>query len=135
MIFLDYLLRTLGVILGLLATGFGIIKVWREARAASSAASVSSLQAAADEWKELKDDYRTRLKDAEERMKETESRLDALEQERKDLRRDVDALREAEGMLVRWLRVVRAGVEQGTIPPWPVPPEWLTALDERYPTV
>lgn len=122
---LEDLLRVLGVIVGIVVAALGGIKVWKEARTASSSAQITALQAAADEWRELKEDYRGRLETAE-------ARLDALEQEKRTLRTDVDTLRETESLLVRWLRKIRHGVEGGTIPPWPTDPSWLTELEQRY---
>lgn len=58
-----------------------------------------------------------------------------LSRQAKELRNQacqIDTLRQTEGLLVRWLRRIRHGVEGGTIPPWPIDPEWLSELEKRY---
>lgn len=65
------------VILGGVATAYGVIKTWQEARAASHSSARSDLQAAADEWRELKEEYATRLAAVETRASDMEKRLDA----------------------------------------------------------
>ena len=58
-------------------------------------------------------------------------RIGGLERTTEDLRRDVTVLRENEGRLVGWVATLHKGVTDGTIPPLPPVPEWLTRLLHR----
>ena len=118
---LDEALRVVGVVLGFIATAFGIIKVWKEASAASGSAHTSSLQAAADEWREIKEDYQTRLQGVE-------AKVEAYEGEIAVLKTDVHELRRNEGKLVGWIKRLHDGIEDGSFPPVPKPPQWLLNL-------
>ena len=58
-------------------------------------------------------------------------RIACLEQTTQELRHDVTVLRENEGRLVGWVATLHTGVADGTIPPLPPVPEWLTRLLHR----
>ena len=58
-------------------------------------------------------------------------RIACLEQTTQELRHDVTVLRENEGRLVGWVATLHKGVTDGTIPPLPPVPEWLTRLLHR----
>lgn len=58
-------------------------------------------------------------------------RIAGLEATTKTLRADVDQLRQTEGRLVGWVGRLHAGITDGSIPPLPPVPEWLTRLLSR----
>lgn len=58
-------------------------------------------------------------------------RMSILEKETEGLRADVDELRRAEGRLIGWVAGLHKGIEDGTIPPLPPMPPWLTRLLHR----
>ena len=134
---MDEILRTLGVILGHIATAFGIIKVWKEATVASSSQRVDALKAAADEWREIKDDYRERLVNVEEAALAKDRHYEETFREQQvqidKLRGDVASLKETEGRLVGWVARLHKGIMEGSIPPLPEIPSWLTNLLNRKP--
>ena len=118
---LNELLRIVGVLLGLVTSVFGIVKVWTEATSASGRTRLEALQAASQEWKELKNDYR-------ERLVEVESKVEAYEGEIAVLKNDVNELRRNEGKLVGWIKRLHDGIEDGSFPPLPRLPRWLENL-------
>lgn len=114
-------LSVVGVLLGLVATAFGVIKVWNEASAASGKTRTDALRAAADEWRQMKDDYRERLLVVEGKVATYESEIEVL-------KTDVDELRRNEGRLVGWIKRLHDGIEDGSFPPLPHLPQWLVNL-------
>lgn len=106
-------LTTLGIVVTVLGGLYGLVKVWRDAAAASSARRF-------DEIRALKEDYRTRLAEVADEVA--------------TLRTDVDELRRNEGRLVGWVKTLHDGIADGTIPPLPPTPAWLVNLgvDHRY---
>ena len=134
---LDETLRVVGVVLGLIATAFGIIKGWKEASAASGNAHLSSLQAAADEWREIKEDYQQRLEVMETRSREQDKELKEQAKEFSDqqeqinvLNASVSSLKATEGRLIGWVGRLHQGIDDGSIPPLPIIPFWLQDLLE-----
>lgn len=129
---LDEALRIVGVVLGLLLTAFGIIKVWKEATAASGTAHLSALQAAAKEWREIKDDYRDRLEAMEQQAKDQDaeytSTFESQQRQIDTLSKSVESLKATEGRLVGWVGRLHKGIGEGSIPPLPEIPSWLVAL-------
>ena len=132
---LDEALRVVGVVLGLLATTFGIIKVWKEATAASGSEHLQSLQAASQEWREIKNDYRDRLAAMEEKAQRLDSEYnDTFEDQQRqinELNTAVDSLKATEGRLIGWVGRLHKGIAEGSIPPLPEIPAWLKELLRR----
>lgn len=114
-------LNVVGVFVGLVAAVFGVVKVWNEATTASGKSRIDALQAAADEWRSLKEDYQGRLKDVEEKTVQQDKEIEQLATEVGELRRN-------EGRLVGWIKRLHDGIEDGTFPPLPRQPQWLVNL-------
>ena len=100
-------------------------------------AALATLATAWGAWaagrKALADARATRSRDAPAppSWPEMWARMDAQEEETRRLRADVDRLREAEGRLVSWVAALHQGIDDGTIPPLPPLPDWLTRLLHR----
>lgn len=116
--FIDSALRVIGVGVGIIAALFGIVKVWKEATVASSSAQITALQAASDEWRELKEDYRTRLTAAEGTLEAQAGKIHELDRRVHDAERVADLASESEAALLEHHLDTMQKIAGGLIPPW-----------------
>lgn len=71
-------------------------------RPTQQSADIAAITAAADEWRELKDEYRDRLSKAEERIDRLASDLRGMSRRLHEVEDDRDALAEAAADLAEW---------------------------------
>ena len=128
----DELLRLVGVVLGLIVSAAGIVKVWRDARVASDQTHLSALEAAADEWRELKSEYADRLRATEEKAAALTETVDELRRGHRQLSARLDAVEADADVLSDALWEQATWIEAGAIPPPPtITAAALRAMHER----